>query len=500
MIDLETRKAIWVSYQKGIGVNELARKFCTDKKTVRSIIGNQGEIPCVANKNKILIDKDLLQALYQRCHGMTPRMHEILKKENQIDIGYSTLTALIRKLEIVPQEKERSCQVADVPGEEFQHDTSPYVVEIDGQKIKLQASSIYFRYSKVRYLKFYPSFTKFHLRCFLYEALTFWGYVANTCVVDNSNLVVHHGTGDNAVFCEDMSAIAKQYDFKWKAHFVAHSDRKAGVEKNFHFIETNFFPGRAFFSLEDLNKKAKEWCEDVFRRPHSKTKLFPCDLWEIEKPHLKLLGQIPRPYLTHERMIDQYGFISFDGNYYWTPHGKKGTVTVLQYADSLSIYQYRKELISYPLAIWRSRGKKILPEGVNLEYKPKKSTVDASVEESTLKAIGENYQTYLKDAQHQLIRSQYCQLVRALFALSKKMDKEIFAKIIERAITFRIYDLQVIINIKNIILTDAGYTPPAIHDDFGLLDIEDGGLQKEPDFSRYDYQNQGQNSNGRKQE
>jgi hypothetical protein len=39
-----------------------------------------------------------------------------------------------------------------------------------------------------------------------------------------------------------------------------------------------------------------------------------------EKAYLiKLPPYIHPPYLVHYRLIDQYGYISFSGNYYWVP-------------------------------------------------------------------------------------------------------------------------------------------------------------------------------------
>ena len=64
----------------------------------------------------------------------------------------------------------------DEPGAEMQHDTSPYLVKLADRESKLIASLLYLRYSKRRYLKFYRAFNRFKMKCFLHEALMFWGY------------------------------------------------------------------------------------------------------------------------------------------------------------------------------------------------------------------------------------------------------------------------------------------------------------------------------------
>jgi hypothetical protein len=61
------------------------------------------------------------------------------------------------------------------------------------------ASLLYLRYSKRRYLKFYRAFNRFQMKCFLHEALTYWGYVPRHCIIDNTNLARWRGSGAQAV-------------------------------------------------------------------------------------------------------------------------------------------------------------------------------------------------------------------------------------------------------------------------------------------------------------
>jgi len=72
------------------------------------------------------------------------------------------------------------------------------------KRVLLQASLLYFRFSKIRYLKFYPSFDRFKMKCFLHEALSFWGYAADVCIIDNTSLARLRGTGKNAVIVPEM--------------------------------------------------------------------------------------------------------------------------------------------------------------------------------------------------------------------------------------------------------------------------------------------------------
>jgi hypothetical protein len=97
----------------------------------------------------------------------------------------------------------------------MQHDTTLYQVKLAGQGTKVVASVLYLRYSKRRYLKFYRSFNRFQMKCFLHEALTFWGYSAEVCIIDNTNLARLRGTGKNAVIVAEMESFAKRYAFRF---------------------------------------------------------------------------------------------------------------------------------------------------------------------------------------------------------------------------------------------------------------------------------------------
>jgi hypothetical protein len=143
-------------------------------------------------------------------------MHEILTEERNISIGYSTLTRLLRAYGIGERQERRSERypdAPDIPGAEMQHDTSVYFVKLGEVRRKLICSGVYFRYSKMRYVKFYTRFNRFRMRCFFHEALTFFGYTAAICIIDNTNLAVLYGAGERAVFHPEMIAFSSSYGF-----------------------------------------------------------------------------------------------------------------------------------------------------------------------------------------------------------------------------------------------------------------------------------------------
>ena len=441
MIAEHTRETVRTLYESGKRKKEIARFLRIDIKTVRSILDEEKGTP-KSRTDKILVAYDLLKDLHERCDGYAQRMHEILTEEHKIPIGYSTLTRLLREYGIGRQPEQRSQKYPDIPGDEMQHDTSVYTVKLGQERRKLVCSGLYFRYCKMRYIKFYIRFNRFLMKCFFHEALRFFGYTAKTCIIDNTNLAVLYGTGEEAVFHPEMLAFARRYGFAWKAHRIRQSNRKAGKERNFLTLETNFFPGRSFTDLEDLNRQAFDWATRRFAsRPLSKTRLIPQDLFEQEKPYLlKLASYIEPPYQEHKRTVDPYGYVALDGNYYWVPEKAKGKLTVIEYEKSICIYQNHKKLAGYELAAWNVKNKQFTPQGVAAPSQvPWNRRYGCKEEEKRLREMGDECCAYLD-----YVRSNACRIpqkprfIRELYRLAKKMSRSLFMKVIARAFEYQI--------------------------------------------------------------
>ena len=443
MINENIRKTIRTLFDTGKAKKEIARMMSLDIKTVRSILNEKTDSP-KERTDKIDVPEELLQSLYVSCRGYAMRMQEVLEEEHQIKIGYSTLTRLIQEKDLRRKKKERSGHYEDVPGEEMQHDTSPYILQIGGVKRKVIASSLYIRYSKMRYIKYYPVFNRFAMKCFFYEALMHFGFCASVCIIDNTNLAIQAGSGDNAVFNREMIEFANQFGFRWQAHWIKHSNRKAGVERNFHTVETSFHPGRTFSGIEDLNAQVKQWATVRYaNRPQSKTGLIPLSLFEYEKPSLIRVNEhLLPPYQEIHRLIDAYGYVSFNGNFYWIPEGaeKNGReFKVLKYETKIEIYQKRNKLLEYDLPAYGTRNKQITPDGVKIKNKPNNRKKSYEEEERALRTLGTICYTYL-DFIHsdQCCNRQKPKLIRDLYSLSKRLSSNNFTETLKQALTFKV--------------------------------------------------------------
>jgi len=437
------------------------------------------------------LDPELLRRLYEQCGGWIQRMHEKLVEEEGIAVPYQTLTRKLRTIGIGASRNERCERVPDEPGVEMQHDTSVYRVALGENRVCLIASLLYLRYSKRRYLKFYRAFNRFKMKCFFHEALTFWGYCARECIVDNTNLARLRGSGADAVILPEMEAFGKQYGFRFRCHEKGHANRKAGEERSFWTVETNFLAGRSFQSLEDINAQALDWATTrLDHRPQGKAKLIPAKAFEHERSYLvELPPYIPAPYLPHERGTDQYGYVAFGGNFYWVPGTKLETVKVLEYDARLQLCKGTKCVVEYPLPVDGLHNAQFNPPGLPVPSgNANNRKQPTQEEEKRLRAISAGVDTYLTFAlkPNGIPRHRF---VRALFALSRQMTEALFIQTVERALRYRITSIETLRRIAQLSLIqgESLLPDPSVDEDFRDRDAyRQGHLTDAPDFSQYD--------------
>ena len=491
MIDADKRNAVYRLHLEGMPQREISRCLRLSRNAVRRIIRQQGQVVRVERTDKTQLDQELLRRLYQECQGYVQRVHERLQDEENIQIPYSTLTRLLRESGIGNPTQPRCERVPDQPGEEMQHDTTLYTLLIGDQKTKVVASALYLRYSKRRYLKFYRTFDRFRMKCFLHEALMFWGYSASQCVIDNTNLARLRGSGSHAVIVPEMEAFASSHSFKFLCHAINHPNRKAGEERSFWTVETNFLPGRCFVTLEDLNHQALHWSSAILdHRPQTKSKLVPAKLFEFEVNYLHRLAQhLPAPYRKHLRDIDQYGYVSFASNFYWIPGSERGSVSVLEYADSIKLFKGCECLLEYPLPPDGVKNTLFTPNGRPPPKQLPTHRVRVAVEEEKrLRSIGPSVGAYL-DAILKTKGLQRNTFLRKLHALSGKMTPELFLQTIERAHRYGIHDLEVLQRIASLQLSQHGLLLPSVEINAAFQEREtyrEGALTERPDLSVYD--------------
>ena len=263
---------------------------------------------------------DLVRELYQCCEGNRIRVWEMLEAKG-VHVAYSTLTDFCRRHGIGTRQKRRPGQYHFEAGEEMQHDTSPHTVVVGDRRRTFQCASLVLCYSRMIFSQLYPRWSRFECRVFLSEALQVWGGSARRCMIDNSSVILAGGSGAEARISGEMEALATRFGFRFEAHALGDANRSARVERAFRYIETNFYPGRQFSDLSDLNRQLRGWCDRTNQRPkRTLAGARPIELFAAERAAmLPIPAFIPEVYEPHLRRVDVDGFVSLHTNRYSVP-------------------------------------------------------------------------------------------------------------------------------------------------------------------------------------
>jgi hypothetical protein len=259
------------------------------------------------------------------------------------------LTAFCRRHGIGYQPPAAAGQYDFAPGAEVQHDTSPHTVEQAGKKRKVQTASAVLCFSRMLFFQCYPAFQRFDCKVFLTEALRYMGGATARVMIDNTHVVVLRGSGRDMVPVPEMAAFGERFGFEFVAHAIGNANRSGRVERPFHFIENNFLAGRAFATGEDLNQRAREWCDKVNATYKKHIRAVPRELYAVERLHLKPLpAWIPEVYRLHQRLVDIEGYVALHTNRYSVPVEWIGRrVEVRETKDKIEIQLDVRRLVTH---------------------------------------------------------------------------------------------------------------------------------------------------------
>jgi len=295
------------------------------------------------------------------------------------------------------------------------------------------------------------------------------------------------------VMVPEMADFARERGFQFVCHEKGHANRKAGEERSFWTVETNFFPGRSFISLEDLNQQAFEWATvRMEHRPQGDSRIIPAEAFEKERPLLVAVpAHLSAPYVCVDRRIDQYGYVALGDNYYWVPGKGRGQVKVFVYSDHLKIYRNRESLMEYPLAGDGVRNERITPPDLPAPpHQPNNRKRPTEGEEKRLRALAPAVNEYLDFALATRSGVARHHFVRELFALSQHMTGGLFIETLARALRYRIAELGTLRRIARLAAQQGQLAldfSAEVDDSFSARETyEEGRLSEAPDLSVYD--------------
>jgi len=164
--------------------------------------------------------------------------------------------------------------------------------------------------------------------------------VPGQILYDRMRTVFHREDPDTShiIYNRTLLAFASHYGYLPKACKAYRAKTKGKVERPFRYIREDFFLGRNFRNLDDLNTQFRQWLDQVaLVRIHATTKRVVAEHFAEEQSALQsLTAGAFQVVLRLQRRITRDGMVSVDGNLYSVPDStRRRTVEVHSTANEV---------------------------------------------------------------------------------------------------------------------------------------------------------------------
>lgn len=251
------------------------------------------------------------------------------------------------------QQPEAYLRLKTLPGEQAQVDWGHFGhLQIGKAKRPLMAFVMVLSWSRQIFLRFYlnaqmENFLRGHLAAF--QA---WNGLPKVLLFDNLKSAVLERQGDAIRFHPTRLDLSAHYRFEPRPVAVARGNEKGRVERAIRYIRDNFFAGRHWQTLDQLNAQADDWCQGVSAdRPCPDNNNLPIrEAFAQEQPSLLALPD--NPFDTRERVevrARKTPYIRFDLNDYSIPHQQvQKTLSVTADLETVRILDGTELIAQHP--------------------------------------------------------------------------------------------------------------------------------------------------------
>ncbi len=294
-----------------------------------------------------------------------------------------------------------------LPGQAAQVDWGEFP-DVFGLGRKLFCFVMVLCWSRMLYLRFTRSanFQSF-IRCHE-QAFSFFGAIPQEIWYDNLATAVAERKKKLVRFHPPFFHYAGYHGFKPIACNPASGNEKGHVEDGVRYIRHNFWPGRSFVDMDDVNQQATAWQNEFAnKRTHATTRKVPQLMFDQEKQHSR---PVREPFDTDEikslKVSHQFR-ICFDGNEYSVPWRLSGRILTVRADDkSLNVFYRSKRITGHPRC-W-AKGQSIVNKDHENGLRDIKPGALPDGDINAVKSLGPHATSYLQmiPAQTNSIRSE----------------------------------------------------------------------------------------------
>ena len=347
-------------HRQGVSVSAIARQVGLDRKTVHKYIEHGLEPPVYGPRppraSKIAPFSRYLRERLAAFPQLTGRrLHRELRELGYTG-GYSILTDFlrdIRPIEPAPFEVRFETPPGRQAQVDFAHFRTVFTDEPGTERI-IWLFSLVLGHSRMLWARFVlhqdlPTLLRCHAAAF--EAL---GGVPEHILYDRMRTVFSREDPEagHIVYNRTLLEFARHYGYLPKACKPYRAKTKGKVERPYRYIREDFFLGRSFRNLDDLNQQLRQWLDQVANvRVHATTRRVVAEHFAEERPKLQQLPAGPfQAVLRLERRITRDGMVSVDGNLYSVPNSaRRRTVEVHNTAHEVRILEAGHVIAVHPV-------------------------------------------------------------------------------------------------------------------------------------------------------
>src|SRR5216683_3051306 len=331
-----------------LSVTAIARRTGRDPKTVRKYIERGVEAPVYGPRSVGRPSKlaPFMGFLRERVVAFSDLSAVRLTREIR-ELGYlGAYTAVKRCLAAIRPEngpKPYEVRFETPPGVQAQVDFARFVVDFTddpGASRVVWLFSLVLGHSRFLFARYVlhqdlQTLLRCHVQAF--EAI---GGVPIEILYDRMKTAV---TGEDdqghIAYNRSLLALAQHYRFQPRACRPYRAKTEGKVERPFSYIRQDFFLGRSFRDLEDLNAQLIDWLGTVANvRVHGTTQRVVAEAFAAEQPELQTLPEHRfDAVLKLERRVSRDGFVAIGGNYYSVPDRTRRVVEVQQLPGELRL-------------------------------------------------------------------------------------------------------------------------------------------------------------------
>jgi len=254
-----------------------------------------------------------------------PRLRATRLYQMLLGRGYHGSVIQLRRVvaSLRPPSPEAFLRLHPFPAEQAQVDWAHFgKVTIGRAQRRLSAFLILLSYSRALWLEFFLDQSIENLCLGHIHAFQDWGGSPKSILCDNLRSVVTERYGDLIRFHPKMLELAAHYHFAFRPCRPARGNEKGRVERVIQYVRSSFFPARPFSSLEDFNRQALQWRDQIAhqRRWPGDDSLTITQAFAQEQPKLIPLPQHPfDTQLLRPVRSGKTPYVRFDLNDYSIP-------------------------------------------------------------------------------------------------------------------------------------------------------------------------------------